>query len=232
MNQRNAVRTISVVIPTWNETAELSATVERLRGIPEIVEILVADGGSTDGTIALAAQLGCKVVSAPRGRGTQMRLGAAQATGDVVLLLHADTWLEPNAGRAILDALNDSDAVAGGCWKRFREPHWLMRGSRFKCFLRFQLLRRFGGDQGMFIRRGVLEKIGGVPDVPIMEEFELCKLLRRSGKLVLASTTVSTSARRFRQHGVLRLYARMWRVMFQYRCGTPLEELKRIYERK
>ena len=207
MNQRNAVKSISVVIPTWNEAAELPATVERLHGIPEVIEILVADGGSTDDTVALATQLKCKVVSVPRGRGTQMRHGAAQAIGDVVLLLHADTWLEPNAGRAILEALNHRHAVAGGCWKRFREPHWLMRGSRFKCFLRFRLLRHFAGDQAIFARRDVLEKIGGVPDVPIMEEFELCKLLRRSGKLVLAPTIVSTSARRFRLHGVLRLYA-------------------------
>lgn len=226
------LQNISVVIPALNEAAELPATIERLRAIPQVSEIIVADGGSQDGTQSLATQLGSKVVSTPQGRGTQMRLGAQQAIGDVVLLLHADTWLEAEAGRVILDALNRSSAVGGGCWKVFREPHWLMRGSRWKCFIRFHLFRRVMGDQAMFVRRDVLEKIGGVPDVPLMEEFELCRLLRAQGKLALAATTVSTSARRFRKHGVLRTYARMWQVTLRYQAGTPLDQLKRIYERE
>ena len=160
-----------------------------------------------------------------------MSAGARQATGEVVLLLHADTWLEPDAGGAILDALNNSGAVGGGCWKVFRDPHWLMRGSRLKCWIRFVLFRRFMGDQAMFVRRDILEKIGGVPDVPIMEEFELCRLLRAQGKLVLAPMTVSTSARRFKKHGVVRTYARMGRVTLQYYWGTPLTQLARMYER-
>jgi len=224
------LQNISVVIPALNEAAELPTTIARLRAIPQVLEIVLADGGSADGTESLANQLGCKVISSPRGRGTQMRFGAQQATGDVVLLLHADTWLEPNAGRAILDALNRSGAVGGGCWKTFREPHWLMRGSRMKCFIRFFLFHRFMGDQAMFVRRDVLERIGGVPDVPIMEEFALCRLLRAQGKLVLAPTVVTTSARRFKERGVLCTYARMWRMTLQYYAGTPLDQLKRIYE--
>ena len=149
-----------------------------------------------------------------------------------MLLLHADTWLEPGAGRAIAEAINSTGAVGGGCWKRFREPHWLMRGSRLRCFFRYLLWRRFMGDQAIFVRRDILETIGGVPDMPIMEELELCKRLGKSGKLVLASTTVSTSARRFREQGVLRTYARIGWVMMLYSCGRPLEELKRIYERR
>jgi hypothetical protein len=94
------------------------------------------------------------------------------------------------------------------------------------------LLRRFMGDQAMFVRRAILERIGGVPDVPIMEEFELCRALRSHGQLALASTVVSTSARRFRARGVMRTYVRMWRVTVQYYLGTPPEELRRIYEKK
>jgi rSAM/selenodomain-associated transferase 2 len=227
-----ALQSISAVIPALNEAAALPATIRRLRTVPEVLEILVADGGSEDGTQSVATQLGCKVISTSPGRGTQMRAGAQQVTGDVVLLLHADTWLEADAGRTIVNTLNGSGAVGGGCWKVFREPHWLMRGSRWKCFIRFHFFRRFMGDQAMFVRRDVLETIGGVPDVPIMEEFELCRLLRQQGKLVLAPTTVSTSARRFKQHGVLRTYARMWRVTLQYYCGKPPDRLARIYERK
>lgn len=230
--ERDLVRTISAVIPTLNEAAELQATVERLRSNREVIEIIVADGGSSDETVALATKLGCDVVSTARGRGTQMRSGAARARGDVVLLLHADTWVEPRAGQTIVEALNRTGAVGGGCWKRFREPHWLMRGSRLRCFFRYLLFRRFMGDQAIFVRRDILETIGGVPDMPIMEELELCKRLRKSGKLVLAPATVSTSARRFREQGVLRTYARIARVMFLYYSGTPPEMLKRMYERQ
>jgi len=161
-----------------------------------------------------------------------MRLGAQQATGDIVLLLHADTWVQPDAGRAITGCFAPAGVVGGGCSKVFREPSWLMRGSRFKCAIRFHLFHRFMGDQAMFARREVLEEIGGIPDVPLMEEFELCRLLRRRGRLALAPTVVSTSSRRFKEHGVLRTYARMWRVMVQYYCGTNANELKRIYEKQ
>ena len=222
---------ISVVIPALNEQSELPETLRRLRAIPEIREVTVVDAGSTDGTKDIAAQSGCRVITSVPGRGTQLRLGAQKAGGEVVLLLHADTWLEPGAGRAILAALQKPGVVGGGCWKVFRNPSPLLYGSRFKCAWRLFFSRRVAGDQAMFIRREVLEKIGGVPDVPLMEEFELCRRLRAVGKLVLARTKVSTSARRFQKHGVLRTYARMWRVMLQYYWGTPPEELKRIYER-
>ncbi len=225
-------RAISVIIPTLNEAAELPATVERLRRVFEVHEIIVSDAGSTDGTQQLARSLNCRVLQSPRGRGTQLRLGAKHATGEIILLLHADTWLTPSAGRAIFDALDQSGAVGGGCYKAFRNPSWLMRGSCLKCWVRFHLLRRVMGDQAMFVRRSILEKIDGIPDVPIMEEFELCRLLRKEGRLALAKTAVTTSARRFREHGVLRTYARMTYVTLRYYLGTPLDELRRIYEKR
>lgn len=225
------LESISVVIPTLNEEAELPETIRRLRGIQQVREIIVVDAGSADATRQVAHELGCRVVESPRGRGRQLRRGAEHAASDVVLLLHADTWMEPGAGQAILRSLNQSGAVGGGCWKVFRDPSWLMRGSRFKCWLRFLFFRRFMGDQAMFVRRDALQRIGGIPDVPLMEEYELGRALRAIGRLVLASTTVSTSARRFRQRGVLRTYWRMGRVTLAYWRGKPLEELQRLYER-
>jgi rSAM/selenodomain-associated transferase 2 len=223
---------ISVVIPTLNEAAELPATIEKLRALPEILEIIVVDGGSTDETVKLALSLQCRVVYSPRGRGTQMRAGAQTAFGGAIVFLHADTWVRADFARAIIEALKDSRVVAGGCYKTFRAPSFLMRGSRARCWIRFHLLRRFMGDQAMFVRREMLERIGGVPDVPIMEEFELCRALRSHGQFALAGTVVSTSARRFRARGVLRTYVRMWRVTLQYYLGTPPEELRRIYEKE
>jgi rSAM/selenodomain-associated transferase 2 len=223
---------ISVIIPTLNEAAELPATIERLRALPEIPEIIVVDGGSTDDTVRLASSLQCRVVYSPRGRGTQMRAGAQMAFGDVIVFLHADTWVRADFAQAIVEVLKDSHVIAGGCYKAFRDPSFLMRGSRARCWIRFHLLRRFMGDQAIFVRRETLERIGGVPDVPIMEEFELCRALRSQGKFTLAGTVVSTSARRFRARGVIRTYVRMWRVTLQYYLGTSPEELRRIYENK
>jgi rSAM/selenodomain-associated transferase 2 len=222
-------RTISAVIPTLNEAHSLAGTVTRLNAIPEICEIIVADGGSNDGTEKVAAELGCRVISAPRGRGRQMRQGAAPAGGDVVMLVHADTWLPPNAGAAALEVFRERDVVAGGFWKEFRDAPLLVRGCRFKNWLRFELGRRIMGDQAMFIRRDVLEKIGGVPDVVLMEEFELCRSLWKVGRMKLASATVTTSARRFQKRGVLRTYALMWSVMIRYHLGATPDELAKRY---
>ena len=224
-------RSLSVVIPALNEAGELAETVKRARAVSQVREVIVVDGGSQDGTIQIAEQIGSRVFCAAAGRGGQFRRGAQEAVGDVVVFLHADTWLPPNAGDAALKCLENQAVVGGGFWKVFRDPTLLMRGSRIKCAIRFYLGRRFMGDQAMFARRTVLESIGGVPDVPLMEEFELCRKLRAVGRLALANTTVITSGRRFAKHGTIRTYALMWRVMISYWLGKSPAELKKMYEK-
>lgn len=223
---------LSVVIPALNEATELPETLRRVRAVPEVGEIIVSDGGSTDGTQAIAASFGAQVVTGARGRGHQLRLGAEQAHGDVVLLLHADTWLSADAGRAIATALRDPQVVGGACYKAFREPHWLMRGSRFRCWWRMQALQFAYGDQALFVRRDTLVGVGGVPAVALMEEHELCRRLRRAGRLILAETRVTTSARRFRERGVLRTYWRMFVTNLGWHLGRSPDELRRLYERR
>ena len=225
-------RSISVVIPTLNEAAALPETIRCARACAEVSEIIVVDGGSTDDTVRLAVDLGCRVFPSPPGRGAQMRLGATEAKGNVVLLLHADTHLPPHAGRAILDALRDPATVGGGFWKVFDQPRWFMRGSRARCWLRLVLGGRILGDQAIFLRRDVLERIDGVPDWPLMEEYELCRRLRTVGRLKLAAATVVTSARRFREHGGFRTYLRMGWVTLRFWMGATPEELRRLYEGK
>jgi rSAM/selenodomain-associated transferase 2 len=222
---------ISVIVPVLNEAEALPETIQHLKANPEITEIIVADGGSRDRTADVARELGCKVVPSDPGRGTQMRAGAAAAQNDLLMFVHADTWLPPNAAHAALNCLRDPVAVAGGFWKIFRDSPVLLRGSRFKCAVRLFAGRRIMGDQCIFVRREALNAIGGVPDVPLMEEFELCRRLRKLGRLALAEATVTTSARRFRRLGVLRTYWRMWWVTMLWRIGVSPARLRAIYEK-
>ena len=225
-------RTISVVIPTLNERDTLEATVVAAKSLPEVIEVLVADGGSDDGTVAIGESLGCRVLRTESGRGTQMREAAQLAVGDVIWLLHADTLVPENSGRAILSTFRDRRVVGGGCWKTFDKMSFLMIGTRFRCLPRILIARRLLGDQAMFVKRSSLEAIGGVPKLPLMEEFELCERLRRIGHLALADTTVVTSGRKFRGLGGLRAYWLMGKVTVRYYLGTPVHELAKIYSKK
>lgn len=225
-------RTISVVVPVWNEEGQLGEMLARLKRVPEVIEIIVADGGSTDGTKSVAESAGARVVGSARGRGQQLATGAGMAVGEVVWLVHADTWVEPEAGAALLRCLRDPLVVGGGCWKTFRDGPWVMRGSRMRCWLRLWWNGRVLGDQAMFVRREVLEAVGGVPRQPLLEELELCHRLRRVGRLALAGTSVSTSARRFREHGVWRTWWLMGRIWRDYRRGVSPEALVERYHGK
>jgi rSAM/selenodomain-associated transferase 2 len=224
-------RGISAVVPTWNEAAGIAVTLQHLHAVPEIREVIVVDGGSNDRTREVAEGLSCSVVTSPRGRGTQLRTGAGLARGDVILFVHADTWLPRDAGEALLRCLRDPLIVGGGFWKRFQNPPWTMRGARFRCWFRLWWNGSVLGDQALFVRRSALEAAGGVPEQPLMEEIELCRRLRRVGRLALAGATVTSSERRFRERGVLRTYWLMWRVSRAYRRGVPPEELARLYDR-
>ena len=224
--------TISVIIPTWNEAGELPATLAHIHRVPQVLEQIVCDGGSTDDTVALAQAAGARTVIGPRSRGGQLRQGAALARGEVVWFVHADTWVTATAGQAMERALADPEIVAGACLKEFRDPPVLTWGSIPRCRWRMRWGQFAYGDQAIFVRRTELDAIGGVPDVPLMEEYLLCAALRRRGRLVLAETVVTTSARRLRQRGVLRTYARMAWINLRHHLGASPETLARIYERK
>lgn len=222
---------ISVLIPTLNEEVELPETLRRVAAVPEVCEVLVVDGGSRDRTVALARQAGARVIEVGGGRGLQLRAGGEVARGDLVLMLHADTWLPPDAGRAAIELLQRPGVVAGGFWKRFREDvPWVMRGARIRCRLLLEMYGYIFGDQGFFLRRSVLEEIGGVPAVPLMEDLELCRLLRERGRLELADATVTTAWRKFQKLGIPQTYLLMGRVLRAYHRGVPPEELRRIYQ--
>ncbi len=219
---------ISIVIPTLNEAAELPETLRRAKTVEGLHELIVVDAGSTDATQAIARENDCTLLECKPSRGKQLRLGAEQATGEVVLFLHADTWLPENAAATIADTLAKPQVIAGAFYKRFRD-RGALPGSRLRCWLLWKFTNRLFGDQAIFVKRTALEQAGGVPDVPLMEEFELCKALAPHGKLALAPATVLTTARKFREEGTLKTYWRMTRCMARYFTGASQQRSAAIY---
>ena len=190
---------LSVVIPALDEAERIADAVASARA-PE-VEVLVVDGGSSDDTAARAASAGARVIHAARGRAHQLEVGARAASGDALLFLHADTRLPAGYAPAALRALSDP-AVAGGAFRlrfdrRTRALRWIERAAR----LRAALFRMPYGDQALFVRRETLLAVGGVPQVPILEDLDLARALRRRGRLVLLPQEAVTSARRYLARG-------------------------------
>ncbi len=228
--------TFSVVIPTLNEAATLPATLESVAraSVGHPVEVIVADGGSSDGTRDLAATFegaSVRVLTGPAGRGAQLAAGIVATSGEVVILLHADTWIPQDAFAAISRRLSSAPDVAGGGFRKaFREGPALLRlGAVTRSEFYFRLTGRLFGDQAMFVRRDALERCGGMPTWALMEDLELGRRLRKVGKLVLLPEVVRTSGRRFGQRGTLRTWWRMARVQWMYLRGRPVEEMVAAY---
>ncbi|MBT5927616.1 MAG: glycosyltransferase, partial [Verrucomicrobia bacterium] len=222
---------VSIIIPTLNEENKIHALAAHLQLRAPDAEWILADGGSTDGTLDKAKHNEFKTISCPKGRGTQMHHGANAAKGDVILFLHADTLLPPDGITTMLRCLKDAHVAAGGFWKQFDKPHWIMSGSRFRCLPRIFFGKYVFGDQGIFVRRNALIEMGGVPKVPLMEEFELCQKLRKQGRIALADATVTTSSRRFFTNGIIKTYLLMGRIMLRYKFGQSPESLAQAYAR-
>ena len=223
---------LSIVIPALNEAAGLEATLQalqplRLRG----VELVLADGGSSDATPTLAQPWVDAVVDAPRGRALQMNAGAARARADVLLFLHADTRLPPLADVLVLQAVQRSDQSA--CWGRFdvriEGRAWMLRVVAALMNLRSRASGIATGDQAIFITRGAFERVGGFPEQPLMEDIEISRRLKRLGRPACLRARVCTSGRRWEQRGVWRTIVLMWRLRWRYWRGESPARLAEAY---
>jgi rSAM/selenodomain-associated transferase 2 len=220
---------LSIVIPALNEAAGIEATLQalqplRVRG----VELVLADGGSSDATQTLARPWVDAVVDAPRGRALQMNAGAARARADALLFLHADTRLPPLGDVLVLQAL-----AGAACWGRFdvriEGRPWMLRVVAALMNLRSRASGIATGDQAIFVTREAFERVGGFPVQPLMEDIEISRRLKRLGRPACLGARVCTSGRRWEQRGVWRTILLMWRLRWRYWRGESAAQLAQAY---
>ncbi len=221
--------TFSVIIPALNEAATIAGCVAAVRALDPAVEVIVADGGSSDATADLAAAAGAIVVRGPRGRGPQCNAGAARAAGEVLIFLHADTAL-PAAAFPLLRALFADPQVAAAKFRlSFDEADWLL-GLAARLMWFDSPLTSYG-DQGIVVRRELFAALGGFPDWPLFEDVRLFELARARTTVHVVPAEVVTSARRFQANGALpQLLHDLW-LWLQYLWGVSPHEIARRYER-
>jgi rSAM/selenodomain-associated transferase 2 len=220
---------LSIVVPVLNEAPHIQATLSALQPLRQRgAEVLVVDGGSQDATARLARPLADQVTEAPRGRARQMNAGAALAQGQVLLFLHADTLLPPDADQLVQGAM-----ARGAGWGRFdvriTGKAWMLTVVASMMNLRSRLSGIATGDQALFVRRDLFERVGGFPDQPLMEDIELCLRLRQEARPACLRAKVTTSGRRWENRGVWRTIVLMWRLRWRYWRGETPERLAQAY---
>jgi rSAM/selenodomain-associated transferase 2 len=192
--------------------------------------VIVVDGGSNDATAQLSQALSDQVISSSRGRSRQMNEGAGVATGDLFLFLHADTELPEGADGFMMEGLRTQVKDWGRFDVRLSGHHLLLRLTGFVMNWRSRLTGICTGDQGIFVRRDLFEKVGGFPQIDLMEDITLSRRLKKHGPPLCLRQTVVTSSRRWEKNGILRTVLLMWRLRLLYFLGLSPERLARIYE--
>ena len=221
---------LSIIVPCLNEADGIVSALDalgplRARG----TEVIVVDGGSTDATVALAEPRADLVLTAPRGRALQMNAGARRARGDILLFLHADSRLPPEADSLVPDSVGRS----GRSWGRFdvkiRGRHPLLPLIAAAMNVRSRLTGIATGDQAIFVSRELFERVGGYPAIALMEDIALTAKLKREGRPLAIARRVSTSGRRWEKHGVLSTMLLMWRLRLAYALGANPDDLAPRY---
>lgn len=221
---------LSVVMPALNESAGLQAALHALAPlVARGAQVLVADGGSRDDTVALAQAGGAQVVHAPRGRALQMNAGAQQASGDLLLFLHADTRLPPGADRLIAQALASGPQVWGRFDVRIEGQPRMLRVIAAFMNRRSRWTGIATGDQSLFMTRAAFDAVGGFPAQPLMEDIEMSTRLLKLSRPACLRARVVTSGRRWETRGVWRTVLLMWRLRLAYWRGAAPERLAELY---
>ena len=217
---------ISVIIPTLDESGCIERTLRRTLAQEGALELIVADGGSRDDTVARAGRLTRVVESAP-GRGVQMNRGARDAAGEILLFLHADTLL-PDGALALVEETMKDPGLAGGRFSvRYDREHWVLK--LITAYTRAPWVPFWFGDQTIFVRRSLFHDLGGFQAIPLMEDLDFGRRLRQSGRTVVIDRPVISSARRFNEKGPVRTTVTMALIFCLYFLGVPPGRLATLY---
>ena len=222
---------ISVIIPAVDEIDNIANTLLSLQDAGSI-EVLLVDGGSRDGTPEIARQLGAEVLPSNPGRATQMNAGAAAATGDILLFLHADTRLPPGFENPVRSVIANPEVSAGAFALRIDSPLFLLRVMEWGANLRARYTHMPFGDQAIFVSAAVFRQVGGFPDLPIMEDFEFVRRLKKRGRIEIVSDAAHTSARRWLSMGIWRTWWINQIMVAGYYLGVAPQRLAAFYRRK
>ncbi|SRR6266508_2995547 len=220
---------LSVIVPAHNEEATIGQTLAHTCELVQPSELFVANVCSTDRTGEIASRY-AQVLTLESTRGAALNQAAALATGDVLLFLHADTLLPPEAATLIEAALVDWNIVGGAFRLQLDDPGWLARLVARGVNARSALLGTYFGDQGLFVRGETFAQIGGYRDWSVMEDLEILSRLRRQGRLALLQAEVVTSARRHRRGGWVKTLATVWAICLLFRMGVPSQAMLRLYQ--
>lgn len=217
---------LAIVVPTLNEEASLRRNLPAALAAAD--QVVVSDGGSTDGTLAVAGELGARIVTGPPGRGGQLTRGAWATDAPLLLFLHADTRLPPDGISRVREAVAGG-AVGGGFLVRFDTDGALLGLGERLINARTHLTRLPLGDQAQFATREAFRELDGYRDWPILEDLDFALRLRRLGRIVLIRSPVTTAARRFVQQGIVRTVATNWLIWLLFFCGVSPHRLARLY---
>ncbi len=227
-NRSIATAKISIIIPTLNESENIKATLVSTQSSTN-VEVIVVDGGSEDNTVDIAESLGVKVIAGYKNRARQMNAGAMNATGDILLFLHADTLLPANFDAMIRTALQQPSTVAGAFALRINAPDIGLRLVELGVKYRSKLFKMPYGDQAIFITKDKFKDIGGFPELAIMEDFEFIRNLKDLGKITFIPVPVITSPRRWLKKGILQTTLINQFVIIAYFLGISPERIRSWY---
>ncbi|MEA5574268.1 TIGR04283 family arsenosugar biosynthesis glycosyltransferase [Calothrix sp. UHCC 0171] len=229
--EHNTSDQISIIIPTLNESTNIEVAAASIQSAKNI-EIIVVDGGSQDNTIEIVQKLGIKFIHSLPGRASQMNAGALLATGNILLFLHADTQLPPKFDTVVREALKSPGVVAGAFNLKINASPWSLRLVEWGVKVRSHLFHLPYGDQAIFIKQEVFEQVGGFPELPIMEDFEMMRRLQRMGRIQIVPTAVVTSARRWLKKGVFKTTLINQMAIIAYFLGVSPTRIRYWYRGK
>ncbi len=220
--------TVAIVVPLLNEAKSLSQLFQLLDGL-DADEIVLVDGGSEDGSLELLGKSPFRWLQSKKGRAVQMNAGASICQSETVLFLHADTEIDAVAIASARDTMADSEVVGGRFDLKLSGRHPMLRLIEQMINLRSRFTKISSGDQAMFVRRKLFEKLGGFSDQPLMEDIEFSRRLKQQGRVACLHDRVTTSSRRWEQFGIFRTILLMWKLRFLYWAGVSPERLAKIY---